>query len=453
MTSPDPLARWIAHLSGLDPHARALPDRAQFEQIARELDLDDDVLRLAQERAAQGLARGEGHLRYGRLEDAIRELERAHNLAPWQLESAEALARAHAARYRKRGHIEDRQRAEQLAHLILEVKPDHGPAFAILNGLEATGNTQPLVRQATRRALLLGGALLALSVGGGLFYSTQQQKKAHELIEASFKAAQTQHDQLSGLASALPSAPPPVERATLRPLPFEVLPVAKAQGAQVEILSAVRQPDALDLLKVGLRVTNRGTGRLRAWSAKLVQLDLQGRPLASQHLTLAEAQGLQLHPEDQRVLHVAQQIEPETARVRLEPSAPQVVAQTAEERAGSARGTPACLRGGPANAEMLLDVRLRGHGQSGHTHWFELAWSHRDVRPLSALTLRPLYLDGAGQPMRSARLTERMALSEADLPPLMPQERRVARFELPEPTGVGVRAQKLCFEIEAWVQD
>jgi hypothetical protein len=140
------LMMFVEKVSELRQARSAALSTEERRQIARELGLSDDDLAFAEKASRDYFLRGQGFLKHGRLDDAVRELQAAAVLAPENLEANFALASALVERFSSYRAPTDREDAQQAIRRCLSLEPQHDASFALLNRLDQV-SLAPLASQ------------------------------------------------------------------------------------------------------------------------------------------------------------------------------------------------------------------------------------------------------------------------------------------------------------------
>ncbi len=141
--------------------SKALPAE-ELRSIAQELGLSPEDLKAAEQSAKDHLARGQGFLKHGLLDDALKELKNALALSPYDQETMLLVAEAHLQRWHKKRHLPDKNEADRLAREVLAEAPENERAFGVLKRLDAPPKRTKLF------AALAGSAALCLLGGGSV---------------------------------------------------------------------------------------------------------------------------------------------------------------------------------------------------------------------------------------------------------------------------------------------
>lgn len=108
----------------------------EMKQVAMDMGMTEADWTAIQESFQAHLDRGEGFLKYGNWEDAIKELEQAVTINPHHVRAMSLLARSYQSRWKKYGKIEDALRAHHLAQRCIESNPGHDEMLKLISELK-----------------------------------------------------------------------------------------------------------------------------------------------------------------------------------------------------------------------------------------------------------------------------------------------------------------------------
>lgn len=143
------LRNYIERVMSIQNERRQALGLEELKGIARELGMSEDDMMAADRAVDAHIERGLRHGTHGRWEDAITELSDAVALNPANLRGLFGLAVAHKERWVETGNDADRVRAGVLARQVLQLYPDHDPAYLLLNDIEP--RNAPLISSRSTR--------------------------------------------------------------------------------------------------------------------------------------------------------------------------------------------------------------------------------------------------------------------------------------------------------------
>ncbi len=109
----------------------------ELKEIAESVGMSESEWQLSQELMQEHLEIGQGHLKNGNWQDAIKELEQAVAINPFHEEGLYGLAKSHYELFKKDGKVEHQKAAEGYADRALKNKDNHydSATIALLNSI------------------------------------------------------------------------------------------------------------------------------------------------------------------------------------------------------------------------------------------------------------------------------------------------------------------------------
>ncbi len=147
-----------------DERGRALSED-EVHEIGLDVGLTEEDLALAKEEGLEHLERARNFLGYGRLDDAIAELEDAIVLLPGRIEARSQLAHTLFERFQKFGNRDDLERAEALVRQCLDIDPNFRDGYELLNAIDQASGTA--TSKGGKRVMVAAAASLVLLLGAG----------------------------------------------------------------------------------------------------------------------------------------------------------------------------------------------------------------------------------------------------------------------------------------------
>ncbi len=315
--NPTTLDIYIERVMALKQERRTTPTDEELRTIALDIGLDEADLVAVEQAAEDHFVRGQGFLEHGRYSDAIAELEEAVALAPRRVERLHALARAHSGRWLERQDGSDRgradrDRAETLARECLEIDPQHGPSFEVLNALDNTPVAELRPRADGRRPMLavaVGVMFLVLGVAVVLRTSDNTEQPATVSSTAASTAAST--------------ASEPTNEPVSEPRELEIPVLLNPGSTNLELLLDTRHSrlkiynNGKSFWTLNAILTQQGDTELDTLAARLELLDAEDAVLVQETIDLLNKAAPILRPGDAHALHLLRETGNDFRQARL----------------------------------------------------------------------------------------------------------------------------------------
>lgn len=427
----DPLRRWLNKLEVFDQtDDQPLADRDEMLAIARELGLGDEAIAKAKAEADAAQIRGLNFLEHGRSQDAVIELKQALALAPWRFDLLAALAEAHTAAFEQTGA--DREAAEHIVRRVLQARPKHLPAYALLNRLDQPPDPKvtyihkiwraPLQSQ---QALILGGVALLIFISAVLtllLNAPEPAPAASSLTMAEPAIAPPRTSKLAVIAS--PAANDSRQLKGKHALPVTVVTTDAVTDLVFDGLDSYIKHGRHDTYAaLRMHVKNESSDLISELEGMAVFLDDAGAEVARKEMAIINTARPKLRPGDHIFARLyARDLPWNTSRVEL---------RFEQVRRGAGGGPwpplkPVCLQyidETPVNPAIA--VRLRSAGERGIFWRVEGEVENISQRALTDVQLEARFLDSEGQSVVNSRNSDNETIADRHLPLFKPGEVRL----------------------------
>ncbi len=422
---PTTLDAYIERVMALKQERRATPTDAELRSIALDIGLDEKDLVAVEQAAEDHFVRGQGFLEHRRYSDAIVELEEAVALAPRRVERLHALSRAHAGRWLEpqAGSARDRSdhvRAETLARECLEIDPQHGPSFEVLNTLDSQPSADRQASASGRRStLMIVTGVMLLVLGIATFLRVSDNATPPPSVNPTEEHAVS------------PSADETVSQA--RELD---IPVVLDSGATDANLAFEARHSRLKIYNNGKSfwtlnaiLTQQGETELDTMAARLELLDAEGTVLSQETIDVLNKAAPTLRPGDSYALHLLRETGDAVRQARL-------VAETVDQQPAApsyAAATPLALDWQipqPADLDIVVRERSRRFSEKlfpkDGSGYFNVVL---EIENISQRTLRRLKIEAAiTGPEERWTVTDGNHVVLASGPAMRPGETRLDRL-------------------------
>lgn len=277
------LRNYIERVMSIQNERRQALGLAELKGIARELGMSEEDMMAADRAVDAHIERGLRHGTHGRWEDAVAELSDAVALNPANLRGLFGLAVAHKERWMETGNDADRLRAGALARQVLQLYPDHDPAYLLLNDIEPK-TAPPGSSRKGGEAAISQRWIFAIPVLFGVAL----------LLWLFLRPATSQMEPFPPPAEEVPAPPPPAAGVPVPARPDDngdaslglvghgipiVWECAQPEGMGIELRETYNEVG--DTRKLQILIDNTGDLPLHALEIKLEDFDPYGIRIAS----------------------------------------------------------------------------------------------------------------------------------------------------------------------------
>ena len=350
----DIFERWLQAVARLEGRDEVTLSTDSYRRLLLELGHDAaDIDRMDAAIEAE-IVRGLGYLEYGRLDDAIGELEHAHTLAPWRLDALLGVAEAHTRRWQASKKASDAVAARAYARQALAIDPEVARAFELLNALDDPAKA-PAIAGPSAGPMALGKRRFAVAGGVALVSILA----ALWLFVSGAPAPSTTPPTAVTRPPDLPFAKgPKTLPAGRHPLSVEWVGDGATEGLEIDFAgSTIEREIRWSRSQLKLRLTNPTGRRISRIIARLEFAGPKGEVHQTKIVDLLNSAHPPLREGDQLVWGTASELAPwDTALIRV------VVTEAASQGGAGApiSAAPACLKWAVSQPPGLaLGVGLR----------------------------------------------------------------------------------------------